>query len=126
MRTLNDGRPDLDDFGARLGVGRLRPKTHDKSVERSLGGAVGGHWCRGDQGQVGTGEDQARGILLGLEMGQELHNQVNNAGEVRVDLLMEQVEVDPRWLGQVMLRLDARVDKDTVQVGVVLDGPVCC
>lgn len=62
--------------------------------------------------------DDARRGLLRFEEGQEGEGEVDEAGEVDADLLVEGSEVDFVGLGEIVGCLDAGVEEDTVNVRV--------
>ena len=63
--------------------------------------------------------DDTRGVLLGLEERQESNGEVDEAGEVDVDLLVKGREIDLIRLGQVVDTLYAGIEEETVEVGVL-------
>ena len=123
-RTLHQGWPNLDNLGLRPGLLGLRPQAVEERVQRRLGRRVGRDGRGGDQGQVGAGDDEPRRVGLGLEMGQELERHVDDAGEVRVDLGVERLEVDLGGLGERHGVLRAGVEEDAVEIGKRRIDPV--
>ena len=63
--------------------------------------------------------DDTRRALFGLEERQESDGDVDEAGEVDVDLLVKGREIDLVSLGQVVNTLYAGVKEETVKVGVL-------
>jgi len=57
--------------------------------------------------------------LLGLEEGQEREGEIDEAGEVDANLVVEGGQIDLGGLGEVVGGLDAGVEEETVEVGVL-------
>jgi len=57
--------------------------------------------------------------LLGLEEGQEREGEIDEAGEVDADLVVEGGQIDLGGLGEVVGGLDAGVEEETIEVGVL-------
>lgn len=63
--------------------------------------------------------DNACGLLLGLKEGQKGEGEIDEAGEVDAHLVVEGRKIDFCGLGEVVGGLDAGVEKEAVEVGVL-------
>lgn len=121
--TLHDRGVNLHNLGGLVAV--LLTQTVHKSGQGRLRGRVSRQRWGRDEPEVGTRDDESRRLRLGLQAGQKLHGQVDDTGEVDIDLVVEAGKVELGGARQARAALDARVQQDAVQVRVVGEGPDC-
>lgn len=90
----------------------------DIGVQGRLGRRIGRHGDCGHKGEEAAGEDQGGGKRLLQQMGEELGRQIDEPGKVDVHLGVEGIQVELCGPREPNLALDARVEKDAVEVGV--------
>ena len=95
-------------------IAQLGAQSKNEMMQSRLGCTIVRAAHHGHESHLGSSESESSLVLLLLEMRDESLGETDGGGMIGDQFLVEDVQVDGLWLGEVEGALDARVDEDAV------------